>query len=84
MRTTINRNLDQYQFTVRPLSKEEGGGYLVEYPDIPGCMSDGETIDEATANGREALRDCLDVAPALAPHPLIKANQTGRKRRRQY
>jgi antitoxin HicB len=43
------------------LSKEEGGGYLVEYPDIPGCMSDGETIDEAITNAREALRDCLDV-----------------------
>ena len=52
-----NRNLDGYQFTVRPLSKEEGGGYLVEYPDIPGCMSDGETVEEAIANGREALRD---------------------------
>ena len=56
-----NRNLDRYQFTVRPLSKEEGGGYLMEYPDLPGCMSDGETIDEAIRNGREALRDCLDV-----------------------
>jgi len=56
-----HRNLDQYQFTVRPLSKEEGGGYLVEYPDIPGCMSDGETIEEAIANGREALRDCIAV-----------------------
>jgi antitoxin HicB len=54
-------NLDLYQFTVRPLSKNEGGGYLVEYPDIPGCMSDGETIEEAIANGREALRDCLQV-----------------------
>jgi antitoxin HicB len=61
VRTTSNRALDQYQFTVRPLSKEEGGGYLVEYPDIPGCMSDGETIDEAIANGREALRDCMEV-----------------------
>src|SRR5260370_11410893 len=57
----MKRNLNQYQFTVRPLSKEEGGGYLVEYPDIPGCMSDGETIAEAIANGRETLRDCLDV-----------------------
>lgn len=57
----MRRKLDQYQFTVRPLSKEEGGGYLVEYPDIPGCMSDGETIDEAIANGREALRDCIEV-----------------------
>lgn len=56
-----NRNLDAYQFTVRPLSKDEGGGYLVEYPDIPGCMSDGDTIEQAIANGREALRDCIDV-----------------------
>lgn len=56
-----NRELDEYQFTVRPLSADEGGGYLVEYPDIPGCMSDGETIEEAIANGRQALRDCLEV-----------------------
>jgi len=55
------RNLDQYSFTVRHLSKDEGGGYLVEFPEVPGCMSDGETIEEAIANGREALRDCLDV-----------------------
>ncbi len=55
------RNLDSYRFTVRLLSKDEGGGYLVEYPDIPGCMSDGETIEEAIANGREALRDCIAV-----------------------
>lgn len=59
--TVFGINPDAYRFTVRPLSKEEGGGYLVEYPDIPGCMSDGETIEEEIANGREALRDCLDV-----------------------
>lgn len=61
MRKSGIRNLDRYQFTVRPLSEEEGGGYLVEYPDIPGCMSDGETIDEAIRNGRDALRDSLAV-----------------------
>jgi antitoxin HicB len=61
MRALSNRELDEFQFTVGPLSTEEGGGYLVEYPDIPGCLSDGETITEAIANGREALRDCLEV-----------------------
>jgi len=72
------KNLDRYQFTVRPLSKEEGGGYLVEYPDLPGCMSDGETIDEAIRNGREALRDCLDVfkeSGRRIPKPSIEAAQ---------
>ena len=78
MRTTSNQALDQYQFTVRPLSQEEGGGYLVEYPDIPGCMSDGETIDEAIANGREALRDCMDVfreSGRKIPKAIIEAAQ---------
>lgn len=78
MRTTRNRNLDQYQFTVRPLSREEGSGYLVEYPDIPGCMSDGETIEEAIANGREALLDCLEVfkeSGRKIPKPTVEAAQ---------
>jgi antitoxin HicB len=60
-RKITKRGLDSYRFTVRQLSKEEGGGYLLEYPDIPGCMSDGDSIEEAIANGREALRDCIQV-----------------------
>ncbi|MBM3724891.1 MAG: type II toxin-antitoxin system HicB family antitoxin [Acidobacteria bacterium] len=82
MRTVSNRELDKYPFAVRPLPPEEGGGYLVEYQDIPGCMSDGETIAEAIANGREALRDCLEVfresgqnrrSQPLRPHNGVSA-----------
>jgi antitoxin HicB len=60
------------------LSKEEGGGYLVEYPDIPGCMSDGETIEAAITNGREALLDCMEVfkeSGRKIPKPSIEAAQ---------
>jgi antitoxin HicB len=53
---------DDYPFTVRPLAAEEGGGYLIEYPDLPGCMSDGETVDEAIANGMDAKQAWLAVA----------------------
>jgi antitoxin HicB len=49
----------EYRFTVRPLTAEEGGGYLIEFPDLLGCMSDGETIEEAIANGAEAKRDWI-------------------------
>jgi antitoxin HicB len=56
---TGTRNPESYRISIRPLSVEEGGGYLVEYPDVPGCMSDGETIEEAIANGRQALNDTL-------------------------
>jgi len=78
MSSKTNLNPDAFQFTVRPLSKEEGGGYLVEYPDIPGCMSDGETIEEAISNGREALRDCIDVfreSGRKLPKPSVEAAQ---------
>ena len=50
----------------------------MEYPDIPGCMSDGETIEEAIENGREALRDCIDVfreSSRKLPKPTIVAAQ---------
>jgi antitoxin HicB len=46
----------EYRFTVRPLTGDEGGGHLIEFPDLPGCMSDGETIEEAIANGEDAKR----------------------------
>ena len=40
---------------IRPLSEDDGGGYLIAFPDYPGCMADGETPDAAVAEGRDAL-----------------------------
>ncbi len=48
-----------YPFELSPLSDEDGGGWLIVFPDFPGAvMSDGETPEEALANGRKAL-DCV-------------------------
>lgn len=44
-----------YPFEMRPLSEDEGGGWLISYPDLPGCISDGETPEEAIANGNDAV-----------------------------
>jgi antitoxin HicB len=51
--------IDRYPFTIRPLAIEDGGGYLIEYPDLPGCHSDGETPEQAIVNGRGAVRSYL-------------------------
>jgi antitoxin HicB len=51
--------MDEYPFQIRQLTAEEGGGYLITYPDLPGCMSDGETPEEAVVNGREAMKSYL-------------------------
>lgn len=39
----------------------EDGGYVVECLDIPGCLSQGETRDEAIENIRDAIRECKAV-----------------------
>lgn len=44
------------------------GGYWAEVPAIPGCATQGETIEELLRNLYEAVEGCLsvDVAPATA------------------
>ena len=39
---------------------EETGGYVVSCPALPGCYSQGDTIDEALVNIREAILLCLE------------------------
>ena len=59
----------EYPFAMSPLSEEEGGGYLIEFPDLPGCMSDGATPEEALHNGADAVR-CWIEAMREAGRPI--------------
>lgn len=49
-----------YPCKIRRLTADEGGGYLVTFPDLPGCMSDGETVAEARGNAADAVAGYLD------------------------
>lgn len=74
-------NLPKYQFTIRELSHDDGGGFLIEFPDLPGCMSDGETIEEAIANGADAVESWIGVAKEKGkeiPDPCDLKNQSGK------
>jgi antitoxin HicB len=51
-----------YPFRIRRLVDDEGRGYLIEFPDLPGCISDGATIDEAIAHGADALASWIATA----------------------
>ena len=53
-----------YPYILTPLSEEDGGGYLIEFPDLPGCMSDGETPEEAISMGKDAIEAWLSTAKA--------------------
>ena len=70
---------EAYMHEIAPLSKEDGGGFLITFPDLPGCMSDGETIDEAMANGRDAFLSWISAAVDLGkpiPKPTAKPAET--------
>lgn len=48
------------RFTVVITPEPEAGGYSVVVPALPGCFSQGESIDEAIANAEEAIHLYLD------------------------
>ncbi len=66
-----------YAVVIEPLSEEGGGGFVATVPDLPGCMSDGETREEAARNIEDAIRCWLEEARALgrpvpSPRPALR------------
>jgi antitoxin HicB len=55
----VKNAIERYPFTVRKLTEEEGGGYLCEFPDIPGVLGDGKTALAAIKDGQKALSSAL-------------------------
>lgn len=49
------------KFTVILEPEPTGGGYSVICPAIPGCVSQGNSLQDALENIREAIQLCLDV-----------------------
>ncbi|HHW06647.1 MAG TPA: type II toxin-antitoxin system HicB family antitoxin [Clostridia bacterium] len=63
----MNKDLDyymglDYEIKMRKLSAEEGGGWFAEIPVLPGCMADGDTIEELLANLDEAKKSWIKTS----------------------
>ena len=43
----------------------DDGSFLVEVPALPGCMSDGDTYEEAVANAQTVIGEWIETACAL-------------------
>ena len=52
----------EYAVRIERLADDDGGGYLAIVPDLPGCMSDGETPEEALKNVQEAISSWIEAA----------------------
>jgi predicted RNase H-like HicB family nuclease len=53
-----------YDFKVL-LEPDETGGYVAICPSLPGCYSQGETVEEAMENIEEAILLCLEDMRAM-------------------
>ena len=54
-----------YPVLIEPLAPENGGGFIATVLDLPGCMSDGATPEEAMANVRDAVAAWMEEAHEL-------------------
>jgi antitoxin HicB len=71
-----------YPIVIEPLPSEQGGGFLALVPDLPGCMSDGSSPEEAVSNVQDAINTWIEAAtdlghpiPAPSRHLILEAAQ---------
>jgi predicted RNase H-like HicB family nuclease len=70
----------EYPVVVEPLPAEDGGGFMATVPDLPGCMSDGATPEEALSNVQDAIVTWIEAAHDLGhaiPRPSRHFALTG-------
>ena len=60
------------KYKVLIMYDKEYGGYVVDVPELNGCMSQGKTIDEALENVKDAIRGWLFVE---RKHSRIEGNE---------
>jgi len=52
----------RYKIVIEP---NEEGGFTVTVPDLPGCVTQGDTIEEAVGNAKEAIEGHLEALTEL-------------------
>jgi antitoxin HicB len=72
-----------YPIVVVQIADADGGGFMGHVPDLKGCMSHGDTPEEALANAREAALEWIEEAKAqgfVIPEPGTTAANARKER----
>lgn len=62
------------------IKPDPSGGFVAEVPDLPGCVSEGETIPETLSNIQEAIVGVLELRHELGLPDRDASENQGRKR----
>lgn len=67
-----------YRFQVCPNPEEAGGGWIAEVPELEGCISDGDTPEEALKNVQDAMLAWIETAreAGIPIPPPVRLNST--------
>lgn len=52
--------MPQYRFTIELYPDKEDGGYTALVPALPGCVTQGETVDETLERAKEAIAGYIE------------------------
>ena len=58
-------NIEKYMslhYHMKIIEDKSEGGYIASYPDLPGCLTCGETLEEVVKNADDAKREWLLAA----------------------
>lgn len=70
-----------YPYNIETLPEEDGGGFFITYPDLPGCVSDGDTLEEVISMGEDAKKAWIETRLEQGldiPEPYTGENYSGR------
>ena len=59
------KTLNEYMamsYRMEIVEDKDEGGFVISYPDLPGCITCGETVEEAIRNATDAKRAWLEAA----------------------
>jgi predicted RNase H-like HicB family nuclease len=73
----------EYPIVIVPLENEDGGGFLGYVPDLPGCMSDGDTKAEALVNTELAMKEWLDLQHVRGIDPPLPGTASDEAQQRE-
>lgn len=88
MNKDMKKRLEKYMslnYRMELIEDPHEGGYIISYPDLLGCLSCGETIEEAIENGKDAKQEWLTAAiedGINIPEPVIIDDYSGQFRLR--
>ena len=59
------KTLNEYMsmsYKMEIIEDQDEGGFVISYPDLPGCITCGETIESAMKNAKDAKREWIRAA----------------------